>query len=96
MKKQLDCVEGELQLMKDQRLLKEKRALKRKSAATQHIRDSVTEQEFRGILELIKQNTFVASRRKTAFLLLYVTGLRVSNLLKLRINSFVPEKKGTG
>ena len=85
MKKQLDFVESELQVMKDQRLLKEKRALKRKSAITQNIRDSVTEEEFKGIIDLVKANTFVASRRKTAFLLLYVTGLRVSNLLVLII-----------
>lgn len=36
-------------------------------------------------MELVKQNGFVASRKKTALFLLYVTGLRVCNLLKLRI-----------
>ena len=85
MKKQLDFVESELQIMKDQRMSKEKRALKRKNAIAQNIRDSVNEEEFKGILDLVKANSFVASRRKTALLLLYVTGLRVSNLLVLKI-----------
>jgi len=85
LKKQMDFVESEMKVMKDKRLLKEQRALKRKNATNQKLRDSVNEKEFQGILELVKQNHFVASRRKTAFLLLYVTGLRVSTLLKFKI-----------
>lgn len=71
--------------MRDCRLLKEQRALKRKNANSQKMRDSMNENEFKGILELVKPNNFVASRKKTALLLLYVTGLRVSQLLKFQI-----------
>lgn len=85
LKKQMNFVESELQFMKEQRLLKAERALKRQNAISQKMRDSVNENEFKSILEIIKQNHFVASRRKTALLLLYVTGLRVSNLLKFQI-----------
>lgn len=85
LKKQMNFVESELQFAKEERLLKAERALKRKNTITQKMRDSVDEEEFKTILEIVKQNHFVASRRKTALLLLYVTGLRVSNLLKFEI-----------
>ena len=85
MKRDLDIVKSELQVMRDQRVLKEERAHKRKNATIQNQREIVTQEEFTSILELVKQNNFVASRRKTALLLLYVTGLRVSSLLNLKI-----------
>ena len=43
LKKQMNFVESELQVMRDSRLLKEQRALKRKNANFQKMRDSVTE-----------------------------------------------------
>ena len=73
LKKQMDFVESEMKVMKDKRLLKEQRALKRKNATNRKIRDSMNENEFQGFLELVKQNHFVASRRKTAFLLLLLS-----------------------
>ena len=59
--------------MKEGPLLKEERALKKRNAISQKMRDSVNETEYIFILELVKQNHFVASRRKTTLLLLYVT-----------------------
>ena len=82
---QINFLEQEARINQSKRLLKEERALKRKNAVTQKLRDSINETEFHGIIELVKQNGFVASRKKTALFLLYVTGLRVSNLLKLQI-----------
>lgn len=87
LKKNLDILTQEMQIMKTQRIQREERALKRKHAQRQLIRESVTEHEFHAILDMVKHNHFVASRKKTALILLYVTGLRVSNLLKLTIQN---------
>ena len=83
-RKYLHSIEGSIQHMRSQKLLKEERALKRETAITQRLRDSINEDEFHTIMQLVKQNGFVASRKKAALFLLYVTGLRVSNLLKLK------------
>ena len=83
--KKISDMNEEMNIMKEARLEKEKRILKRKNIKSQALRDSINEAEFTTTLQSIKQNHFVPSRRKAALILLYVTGLRVSNLLKFKV-----------
>lgn len=85
LKQKLDFMQTQIEVMRSKDLEKEERLLKKKNAIPQTIRDSITEKEFKETLQIVKQNHFVASRKKAALLLLYVTGLRVSSLLKIKI-----------
>ena len=64
---------------------KEARKLKRKQANKQQLRQTVTPKEFKFILSLVKGVYGVKERRRFALVLLYITGLRVSNLLNLSV-----------
>lgn len=63
----------------------EERKEKRQNAIKQLLRDSITPEEFQSILDLVKTVAFVSARKRTALLLLYCTGLRVSNLLAFSV-----------
>lgn len=65
----------EIDHMRLSRESREKSKEDRKNAKKQPLRYSLSEKEFIFILELIKHKGFVASRKKTALLLLYSTGL---------------------
>lgn len=86
LKQEIDFLVQETKLLKKQRedplLLKQKRANAKKKA----IRESLTLQQFQTILNLVDQSTFKAARIRIAFILLYFTGLRVSNLLILKLS----------
>jgi len=45
------------------------------------IRETIQEDDFFFILDLVKHSNFVGGRKKSAMILMYLTGLRVSNLL---------------
>ena len=45
------------------------------------IRETIQEDDFFFILGLVKHSNFVGGRKKSAMILMYLTGLRVSNLL---------------
>ena len=83
----LDIVFSENLALKKQQKLKEEKRQKRKSSIPQSTRDTVTKHEFDEILKIIEQNNFVASRKKGAIILLYVTGLRISDLLKIKVQN---------
>ena len=55
------------------------------SATKLSVRDSLTGEQFESILSLVQDNSYKASRVRLAFILLYYTGLRVSNLLVLKL-----------
>ena len=61
---------------------KEALRLKRKQAKKQSLRATISLDEFSGILKLVTgRSAYVKSRRRFALALLFLTGLRVSNLL---------------
>lgn len=100
----LSFVKNEMEVMQKARIQTEQRKEKRQNARKQIIRDSISPDDFQFILNSVKFNGFVPARKRTAFILLYSTGLRVSNLLALSINhikelldkgkTFVPLNKG--
>lgn len=71
------------QLINTRELLKQKRKLAEKLP----LRDIITLKEFEKILQHMKttHQGFAQARRKVALILLYLTGLRVSNLLVLNV-----------
>ena len=65
---------------------KEALRLKRKSAKKQPLRATISLEEFTGILKLVTgRSADVKSRRRLSLALLFLTGLRVSNLLVLTV-----------
>lgn len=68
-------------IRKKRDLLKEKKSL----AVKLPLRDVISSEELSVIMSLIKPKGFSNSRRRLAFCLLYLTGLRVSNLLCLNV-----------
>ena len=81
----MDKVNREMEYMRNERKTREKAKEQRKNAQKGPLRESIEEEEFYEILELVKHKGFVASRKKAALLILFVTGLRVSNLLLLKV-----------
>ena len=59
--------------------------LKRQLARKLPVRDSLTWEDFETVLELVKGDGYVACRTRIALILLYYTGLRVSNLLLMKV-----------
>lgn len=66
LKQKLDFMQTQIEVMRSKDLEKEERLLKKKNAIPQTIRDSITEKEFKETLQIVKQNHFVASRKKAA------------------------------
>ena len=77
----VDFLTSEAQINKDIRIKRALAKAKRDSAAKLPSRDSISREEFDIIISLIKTNRYSCCRRRFAMALLYVTGLRVSNLL---------------
>ena len=82
----LTFVKNEMEVMQKARIQTEQRKEKRQKATKQIMRDSISPHDFNFILNSVKSTGFVPARKRTAFILLYSTGLRVSNLLALTIN----------
>ena len=59
--------------------------LKRQLARKLPVRDSLTWEDFETILSLVEGDVYVACRTRIAFILLYYTGLTVSNLLLIKV-----------
>ena len=59
--------------------------LKRQLARKLPVRDSLTWGEFESVLELVEGDGYVVCRTRLALILLYYTGLRVSNLLLMKV-----------
>ena len=83
----LAFMKAELEIMKETRLQVQNRKMKRQNAKKQPLRDNLLPDEFQSILDSVKLSGFVPSRKKTALILLYYTGLRVSNLLLLSVHN---------
>lgn len=64
---------------------KEQRKLKKKQAKKQEIRQTVSSEEFELIINLVKGRGNAKPRRRLALVLLFLTGLRVSNLLLFKV-----------
>ena len=87
-------VQKELKFVHDQAVedLKEKQRKqelknKRKNAKKQPLRDIITPEDFELIKSLVKGSSFVKERRIVALTILYLTGLRVSNLLLFSVKN---------
>jgi site-specific recombinase XerD len=64
--------------------------LKRKNAIKQPIRQTVTIAELQKIIPLIKAKTpYIKARRTVALFILYLTGLRVKNLLTIIVKQLL-------
>ncbi len=64
--------------------------LKRKNAIKQPIRQTVTIAELQKIIPLIKAKTpYIKARRTVALFILYLTGLRVKNLLTINVKQLL-------
>lgn len=93
--KKLNFLEEEAQYHKNKREEKEKKAEKLKNAKKRPSRDVLEFEEFIGLLNTIDNNSYCNLRRKAAFLILYTTGLRVSNLLIFKVKN-IKELMATG
>lgn len=82
---ELKKVSQEIEIQKNIRECKEKLILKKKNAKTYPKRDKIDYDELIYILSLVNKNSFYEKRKLCAFVLLYITGLRVSNLLIFKV-----------
>ena len=82
----LDFLVQEASQAKEARIQKEARKAKRRAAIKQKTRDALTTHEFHTVLSIVNKNTYKAARIRVALLIMYFTGLRVSNLLKLTVS----------
>lgn len=89
MKKTLDYVKGELEIQENKRNLLEERRLKRNKAKKAPQRESISLEEFKSMLNhrSLQKRSYGARRKKAALLLLYITGLRISNLLNFSVKN---------
>lgn len=60
---------------------------RRKNAVKAPLRETIDENEFEKILELVKFSNFVGARKKCAMIVMYLTGVRVFNLLLFNVRS---------
>lgn len=82
----VDYLVKQTQIAEETRLKKEALKLKRLSAKKLKIRDAITPSEFASILDSVEGTSYKASRIRVGLVLIYLTGLRVSNLLKLKVH----------
>jgi site-specific recombinase XerD len=81
----VDYLVKQAEIAEETRLKKEALKQKRLSAKKQKIREAVTPSEFASILDAIEGTSYKASRIRVGLVLIYLTGLRVSNLLKFKV-----------
>lgn len=87
LEKKLAFVHEELEVQKKIRLEKEEKSNKKKKAKKLPKRDYIEFSEFEYLLSLCSSDNIFDKRKKCAFILLYLTGLRVSNLLNFKIKN---------
>jgi integrase len=76
----------EAETVKTEREIKEAKKCKRLNAVKQRQRDAISPEEFDVILGMVGGTPYKGARIRVALLIMYYTGLRVSNLLKLTVN----------
>lgn len=84
-KQQIDFLEKEANTLKEAREFQAACQAKRKHIKKQPVRDAISNKEFETVMALIQGESFQASRTCIAFILLYCSGLRISNLLVLKV-----------
>jgi len=82
---QVSFLVQEAKTLKTQREAKESRRHKRLNATKQKQRDAATPEQFNTIMQIASENTYNHARIRVALLIMYFTGLRVSNLLNLTV-----------
>lgn len=85
LQQQIQYLQKEAEYLQKLREDKEIAKLKKKNAKRMEIRQTISNSDFQFILSLVKGKRFVLERRRLALVLLYLTGLRVSNLLILNV-----------
>lgn len=95
--RKLDSVYEESERKKKEEVAKLEERLKRKTARKQKLRETITPEEFEQTIGLVQGRSKLSiSRRRIALYFLYVTGLRVSNLLLFTVRNVTElEKKGS-
>lgn len=83
----VDFLQKEATHTKEAREKKEKKAKKLRNAKKKPKRDMIEFNEFNFLLNMIDNNNYCDLRRKAALLILYTTGLRVSNLLIFKVKN---------
>lgn len=83
----LNFLEKEAQYHKNKREEKAKKSEKLRNAKKKPKRDVLEFEEFINLLNMIDNDNYCNLRRKAAFLILYTTGLRVSNLLLFKVQN---------
>lgn len=86
LQEKLDYVEQQTKIQQHMRNDRELARKKRQLALKLPLTDAITNCEFNDIINSIPSNSFSNCRRKLALILLYLSGLRISNLLVLTKN----------
>lgn len=81
--KQLEFLHRQALALKEEKEIKEALKLKKQQAKKLTLRDTVSPEDFYFIIKKTNGKSFIKERKILAFVLLYLTGLRVSNLLLL-------------
>jgi len=93
--KKIDYLVQETKARAEKDAAKETARAKRRSAKKQKLRDTVSPADFQIVLNLVEDTykedhyVIIKARIRVAFILLYITGLRVSNLLLLSWNQLL-------
>lgn len=82
-KKQVEFLHQQALAFQQEKEKKEALKLKKQLAKKLPLRDTISPDEFHSILQKVQGKGYVKNRKLFAFVLLYLTGLRVSNLLLL-------------
>ena len=81
--KQMEFLHQQALELQKEKEIKEELKIKKQQAKKLPLRDTITPEDFHFIIENVKGKNFVKERKILALVLLYLTGLRVSNLLLL-------------
>lgn len=89
--KYVHFLEQQAQIILQQKEQKEQKKLNKKNKKKQPVRQTVTEKELlEVVLPAVKgQNKFIRARRHVALMVMYMSGLRVSNLLLLSVGQLI-------
>ena len=83
----MEFLKSEAEVIKQIRLKKETAKEKRARASRQPLREVLTFEDFKHVLSLCSSDRYTSHRKTLAFAILYLTGLRVSNLLILSVKN---------
>lgn len=87
MQKQLQVFYQRMDQLEKEKQEKELIKFKKQQAKTLPLRETINSDEFYEILKMVEGKPFVKERKTLALILLYLTGLKVSNLLILNVEN---------